>query len=274
MIENGQLRTGPEFHTARMKEGGEDFVVGNVDEIPSPGADRRRESKAPRLGPAGHFPPLSVPRETAGLTERRQQRGDGPLVPRGAVSRGDLDEESVDPIHAFDDHPRQERREGGHRRPADAYSGKARALLAGHPVCCFQKEVPIVGHVDVGHAMLDAGLEQRQRQVLIGAGGADGDLDSRQDGLDRSRLREIADTGSQAWRKPGAESAEELLHPAAPACAHPNIGFGVAEEILDEEGTEVPACAHDQDARRPLAQHGAIIPFGRRAKMRGVGRTE
>jgi hypothetical protein len=43
----------------------------------------------------------------------------------------------------------------------------------------------------------------------------------------------------------GAESAEELLDPVAPARPHPNVSVGVAQEILDEKRAEVASRAHD-----------------------------
>jgi hypothetical protein len=96
-------------------------------------------------------------------------------------------------------------------------------------------------------------------EALIRPGGADSDVDLGKHGLDGGRLSEITDAGDQALGEIGAEAAEELLQPTASAPADPHVGVGVSQEILDEKRTEISAGAHDQDAGRRRARHGAVI---------------
>jgi hypothetical protein len=84
-------------------------------------------------------------------------------------------------------------------------------------------------------------------------------------------LREIAHAGSQALREHGVEATEELLDPAAPARADPNLSVGVAQEILDEKRTEVSGRAHDHVAGRRLARH--VRPESVITMLRNTQRT-
>jgi CheY-like chemotaxis protein len=64
---DGQLRSNPAFHSARMKECREDLMIRHVDEVPSSGADRERELEGSRLRPPRGLPPFAFPQRRQAL---------------------------------------------------------------------------------------------------------------------------------------------------------------------------------------------------------------